>query len=155
MKPLVSLPCSQKPTTSPYPEPEESSRHIPTLFCKKRFNLILPFMPRSSWWFSFAFVAMNIYKMTSTKSVGMYIIYFYTNIHVHISIVSSIIWEKRRIKFPEILLQAFRHYAHRNVGSGNHVMTFASHKPFELVDVGHMRLNGNTASLYCPPSVSI
>jgi hypothetical protein len=27
-----SLPCSQQPATSPYPEPDESNLHLPTLF---------------------------------------------------------------------------------------------------------------------------
>jgi hypothetical protein len=37
-----------------------------------------------------------------------------------------------------------------NVGRGNHVTTFASHKRSELVDLGRMRLKRNTASVHCP-----
>jgi len=33
MKPKCSLPCSQKPTTDPYPEPDESSPLPPPSFC--------------------------------------------------------------------------------------------------------------------------
>jgi hypothetical protein len=33
-------------------------------------------------------------------------------------------------------LQSCSHSAHTNVGSGNHVITFASDKRFEIVDVG-------------------
>jgi len=32
MKPISSLPCSQDPTTGSYPETDESSPHLPTLF---------------------------------------------------------------------------------------------------------------------------
>jgi len=32
MEPEGSLPCSQEPTTSLYPEPEEASPHLLTLF---------------------------------------------------------------------------------------------------------------------------
>jgi hypothetical protein len=32
MEPEISLPCSQQPDPSPYPEPEQSSPQLPTLF---------------------------------------------------------------------------------------------------------------------------
>jgi len=32
MQPEGSLPCSQQPTTGPYPEQDTSSPHLPTLF---------------------------------------------------------------------------------------------------------------------------
>jgi hypothetical protein len=32
MEPEGSLPCSQEPAIGPYPEPDESIAHLPTLF---------------------------------------------------------------------------------------------------------------------------
>jgi hypothetical protein len=46
-----SLPCSKKSTTSPYPEPHESSPHRPILFFKNHFSIILPATSKSSKWF--------------------------------------------------------------------------------------------------------
>ena len=41
----------QKPTTFPYPNPDHYSPDpFPSYFCKKHFNIILPFVPRSSGW---------------------------------------------------------------------------------------------------------
>jgi len=40
-----SLLCSQEPTTGPYLERDESSRHHPTLLFKIHSNIILPSMP--------------------------------------------------------------------------------------------------------------
>jgi hypothetical protein len=50
VKPDGSLPCSQQPTTSPYPEPDESNSHTANLSLKINFNIILPSTPRSSRW---------------------------------------------------------------------------------------------------------
>jgi len=40
MEPISSLPCSQGPTTGPYPEPDESSPHPHNLF-QIRLNITL------------------------------------------------------------------------------------------------------------------
>jgi len=37
MEPESSLPCSQEPATGPYPDPDASSLHLPTLFPKDPF----------------------------------------------------------------------------------------------------------------------
>jgi hypothetical protein len=42
MEPEGSLPYSQVPTTSPYPEPTPSSPHNPSDFMKTHLNIILP-----------------------------------------------------------------------------------------------------------------
>jgi len=40
MEPEVSLPCSQEHATGPYPDPDESSPHLLTLFCNIHSNII-------------------------------------------------------------------------------------------------------------------
>jgi hypothetical protein len=47
MEPKVSLPCSQEPSTGPYPEPDQSSPYHPIL-SKIHFNIFLPPTSRSS-----------------------------------------------------------------------------------------------------------
>jgi hypothetical protein len=42
MEPEGSLPHSQQPATSPYPEPYQSSPYPPSHFLKIHFNIILP-----------------------------------------------------------------------------------------------------------------
>jgi hypothetical protein len=49
MKPKGSSPHSQKPTISPYPEPDTVHAH-PILFLKVHLNINLPTMLRSSKW---------------------------------------------------------------------------------------------------------
>jgi len=46
---------SQQPATGPYPEIEQSSPHIPTLFSS---NIIIPYMHRSPEW-SLLFMSSN------------------------------------------------------------------------------------------------
>jgi hypothetical protein len=48
--PEGSLPCSQKPTTGLYPEPDASSPDLPTLFLYNPFCITFPSMPESSQW---------------------------------------------------------------------------------------------------------
>jgi hypothetical protein len=42
MEPEVSLPCSQDPSTGPYPEPDQSIQYHPSCLSKIHFNIILP-----------------------------------------------------------------------------------------------------------------
>jgi hypothetical protein len=46
MELMGSLPCSQDPTTDPYPEPEESSPHLTYYFFMTHFNINLPSTPK-------------------------------------------------------------------------------------------------------------
>jgi len=47
MEPEGLLLCSQEHTIGSYPEPDESSTHIPCYFPKIHSNIIFPSMPRS------------------------------------------------------------------------------------------------------------
>jgi hypothetical protein len=43
MEPEGSLPCSQQPTTGPYPHPDTHSEHLHTLFpkvCQKTWRIL-------------------------------------------------------------------------------------------------------------------
>jgi len=45
-----SLPLSQQPATDPYPEPVESSTHLPSYVPQTHSNIIFPYKPTSSEW---------------------------------------------------------------------------------------------------------
>jgi len=47
-----SLQCSQQPVTIPYPEPDESTSHLPPYLPKIHSNIIFPSTPRPSEWSS-------------------------------------------------------------------------------------------------------
>jgi hypothetical protein len=47
MEPKGSLPCSQDPSTGPYPEPDQEIHDLPTYICKIHSNVILSTMPTS------------------------------------------------------------------------------------------------------------
>jgi hypothetical protein len=51
-KPEGSLPCSQEPSTGPYPDPDQSSLYHPTLLSKIYFNII---QAPTSWSFKWCF----------------------------------------------------------------------------------------------------
>jgi hypothetical protein len=53
MEPEGTLPCSQEPSTGPYPGPDESNPHFPTLFPYIHSNIIFPNTPKSSIWFPY------------------------------------------------------------------------------------------------------
>jgi hypothetical protein len=50
MEPEGSLPCSQEPTTGPYPEPDVSSHTLPSCFLNTRSRIILPSTCRTPQW---------------------------------------------------------------------------------------------------------
>lgn len=52
----ISLPCSQ-PATCPHPQPEESTRSLPTHFFKIPYNAVLPSILASFKWSLFFFKA--------------------------------------------------------------------------------------------------
>jgi len=61
MEPEGSLLFSQKPVIGPYPEPDESSPHLPTHFPKIYSNFMIPYKPSSSkWLLPFRFSNQNI-----------------------------------------------------------------------------------------------
>jgi hypothetical protein len=51
MEPGGSLPCSQEPSTAPYPEPDQSNPYHPILSPYVHFNIVHPPTPWSSQWF--------------------------------------------------------------------------------------------------------
>jgi len=50
MAPRCTLPCSQYTATGSYSEPNESSPQLISCFLEIRFNIILPFTPKTPKW---------------------------------------------------------------------------------------------------------
>jgi hypothetical protein len=64
MEPEGPWPCSQEPTTSPYPEPDKSNAHPPTLFPISLYIILPSMLSTSEWSFPLSLFSQNFVRIS-------------------------------------------------------------------------------------------